>query len=209
MEGFRKWTRQKLLNEFGLKMMDELPSLTQWLEMKAEISGEEAQELEYLRAKLEKKVDIWNEQELIVKFIALLMDLVNFDTPHYQSYANRKLKAKIEDIELSGDVDFMIASGEFEPEAPYFCLREYKREQAAHKDPKGQLLAAMLAAQTINKNTSMPIYGAYVLGRNWFFLTLENRKYAISNSFTATKSEIHDIFKRLCAVRSLIDAQIS
>ncbi len=209
MEGFRKWTRQSLLDEFGLKMLDSLPSLTHWLALEAAIETSEATELEQLRVRLAKKVDIWNEQELIVKFIALLMDLVNFDTAYYQTYANRKLKARVDGKELSGEVDFMVASGEFEPKAPYFCLYEYKREQSPDKEPAGQLLAAMLAAQTLNTESDEPIYGAYVVGRNWFFVVLEGREYAISNSFTATKQEILDIFKALKSLRGMIAEQVA
>lgn len=42
-----------------------------------------------------------------------------------------------------------------------------------------------------------PIYGAYIRGRNWFFMALEGNNFAISEQFNATKNEIFDIFRIL------------
>ncbi len=157
-----------------------------------------------LREKLIKYVDIWNEQELIIKFISYIIGMVDYDTDVYKSFANRKLRAVIDGKEISGEVDLMIAEGEFEPQSPYFCLHEYKKERGADNDPLGQLLIAMIVARALNGDEK-PIYGAYVSGRNWFFLALIGNKYCISNEYVATRDDIFDILKIMKKLKILIN----
>ena len=118
------------------------------------------------------------------------------------------MRGFIKDIETNGEVDFMIASGEFEPKSPYFCLHEYKKEKNIDNDPLGQLLVAMMTAQSINKN-EFPIYGAYVTGRNWFFLTLIGTNYCISNEYVATRNDINDIYRIMKAMKVIIENMIN
>ena len=81
-----------------------------------------------------------------------------------------------------------------------------KKEKGADNDPLGQLLIAMLTASELNNNTQ-PLYGAYVAGRNWFFLTLKDNTYCISNEYVATRDDIYDIFKIIKALKTIITAQ--
>ena len=104
---------------------------------------------------------------------------------------------------VSGEVDLMVAGGAFEPKAPYFCLHEYKKEKGVDNDPLGQLLIAMMTAQAINKE-ELPVYGAYIFGRNWFFLTLIDKQYCISNEYVATRSDIFDILKIMKKLKIII-----
>ena len=156
-----------------------------------------------MQSRLKKNVDTRNEQELIIKFIALLIDKVDYDTTDFKSFANRKLKGEIDGELISGEVDLMLASGKFEPKEPYFCLHEYKKEKGADNDPLGQLIIAMMTAQELNNNQH-PIYGAYVMGRNWFFLTLQGRKYCISDEYVATRDDIRSIYKILKNLKIII-----
>jgi len=126
------------------------------------------------------------------------------DTDTYKSFANRKLSSIIDGKEIGGEVDLMIAGGEFEPKAPYFCLHEYKREKGVDNDPLGQLLIAMLTARALNGDGKV-MYGAYVFGRNWFFLTLTGQQYCISNEFVATRDDIYDIFKIMKKLKAIVE----
>jgi hypothetical protein len=207
MKTFRNWTRQELADEFDLKKKRECQILNDWLSFEVEVSDFDKQFLEKLRLNLEDAVDIWNEQELIIKFIAPLITSINYDTNLFKSFANRPLKGFIKDTETNGEVDFMIASGDFEPKSPYFCLQEYKKEKNIDNDPLGQLLVAMMTAQSINKN-EFPIYGAYVTGRNWFFLTLTGTDYCISNEYVATRNDINDIYRIMKAMKVIIEKMI-
>ncbi len=60
---------------------------------------------------------------------------------------------------------------------------------------------AMLVAQTIHQNQA-PIFGSYVLGRDWYFLILEAKNYSISRGFDATTEQIFDIYKILKALKN-------
>jgi len=203
MKSFRNWTRQDIADKFGLDVKSTCKDLESWLKTDGAITEEEEKELLRLQIKLKENVDNWNEQELIIKFIALLIDKVDYDSTEFKSFANRKLKGKIDGEEISGEVDLMVASGKFEPKEPYFCLHEYKKEKGADNDPLGQLIIAMMTAQELNENQH-PMYGAYVMGRNWFFLTLEGRKYCISDEYVATREDIFKIFEILKNLKGII-----
>lgn len=203
MKSFKYWTRQNIEDRFGLDIKEKCNSLDNWLSAKYNISEKEKKEMLRLQTKLKQNVDVWNEQELIIKFIALLIDKLDYDNENHKAFANRKLSAVIDGELVSGEVDLMIASGKFEPKKPYFCLHEYKKEKGTDNDPLGQLIIAMMAAQELNANNK-PIYGAYVMGRNWFFLTLENNQYCISEEYVATREDIFKIYYILKKLKEII-----
>ncbi len=207
MKSFRNWTRHDMAKKFALDTKPSCEDLNHWLSADLPITDDEVRELKRLQSKLRENADIWNEQELVMKFIALIVDKVDYDNGNYKSFANRRLSGKIDGEEVGGDVDFMIASGKYEPEEPYFCLHEYKKEKGVDNDPLGQLLIAMMTAQEINQN-QYSMYGAYVMGRNWFFLTLKDRKYCISDEFVATRDDIFQIFKILKQLKNIISNMI-
>lgn len=206
-KSFKYWTRQDIADKFGLDVNLHCPYLETWLSSAEALSETEKTELTRLRNKLKANVDLWNEQELIIKFIALLMDMVDYDTHKYKAFANRRLSGQIDGVTVAGEVDLMIAGGRYEPKAPYFCLHEFKKEQGVERDPYGQLLIAMMTAEALNK-TKHPIYGAFVMGRNWFFLTLKDRKYCISEEYVATREDIFSIYSTLKKLKVLISAMV-
>lgn len=106
----------------------------------------------------------------------------------------------------------MIASGFRDPEMPYFAFQrsdvsEYKRTLDPNGDPAGQCLAAMLAGQTLN-NDGLPLYGCYVVGDSWRFMTLENRTYATSPGYSATSDDLFDIFRILKALKQIVTERV-
>ncbi len=120
----------------------------------------------------------------------------------------RTLEVVINNITLKGRVDGVVASGIFEPETPYFCFHEYKQERAGSNDPIAQLLSAMLTAQHLNNNEK-PVYGCLVLSRNWFFLTLQDKEFCISNNYSAThEDELEDIFRILKHLKVIIEMKL-
>ena len=204
MKTFKYWTRQEIANTFGLSVKKECKELNDWLQSEEDISEDVKRDLVRLKGKLRDNVDSWNEQELIFQFIALLIDKVDYDNDLYKLFANRKLRGEIDGKPVSGEVDLMIASGQFEPQSPYFCLHEYKKEKGADNDPLGQLIIAMMTAQAVNDGTNI-IYGTYVMGRNWYFLTLKNNEYCISDAYLATRDDIFTIFKILKKLKGIIE----
>jgi hypothetical protein len=87
---------------------------------------------------------------------------------------------------------------------PYFAFAEYKRQRDPNGDPAGQALAAMLVGQTMNANQH-PVYGAFVAGRDWYFMVLDGKHYAISRGHNALQSEeLVDILRVLKALKAIV-----
>ena len=53
-----------------------------------------------------------------------------------------------------------------------------------------------------------PIYGLYIVGRQWRFMVLDKNEYAISKGFLADDNDIFDIYRILKGFRHLIDKLI-
>ena len=193
MSNFRDWTLQHLNKRFGLKQLATHQALTSWLETEAVIDDVERNIL----ARLSK--------ELIIKCIGGIISVVGLDGDNYSAFAERLLEATVDGEVLTGKPDLMLAAGTSEPEAPYFCLHEYKKSLENSGEPSGQCLAAMLAAQAKNP-TEQVIYGCYVLGRQWLFMVLVGKQYAISNAYLVTRNDIFDIARILRALKYKVEA---
>lgn len=205
---FRNSTLLLLEEKFGLILENTLPSLDDWLAVENEnLSENEKNSLLPFQSFLQEKVDDWNEQELSMHFIGPIFSLLRFSSKKYGSFAGRELTGIVGDVEFSGKPDEMIASGRLEPKIPYFFLQEYKQESDPSGDPRAQVLAAMLVAQTKNNN-NLPIYGGYVKGRMWYFMVLEGGNYAKSRAYDATEDDIFDIFKILKKLKTIIELRL-
>jgi hypothetical protein len=204
MKPFSKWTIAEVEDTFNLVIQKHHKCLNQWLTGTVIPTSEEEKLLEGFREKLQEQVWDWNEWELKGKFIFPLLLAVNFDEEHYKSFIEREISVDIDNDNLSGTVDFFVASGKRYPKHPYFFIHEYKKEHDSSGDPLGQVLIAMVAAQKLN-NDNQPIYGCYVMGRFWFFVVLENLEYSTSLAYDATKDEIRDIFSILKNAKGIIN----
>lgn len=208
---FSEWTKAKIEKIFEIKRTWKHLMLKHWEESakQVELSDFETASLQYLRTRLITRIDAWNEQETREQFIGPLLTLADFNTDSFNLFSEREIKGIIGDYDLSGKPDGIIASGIYEPEIPYFCFHEYKREIDPKGDPAGQCLIAMLVAQHLNKETdesyAKPLYGAYSLGRFWFFIVLYKKEYAISLGYDPThKAEIENLLRMLKQLKVLI-----
>lgn len=131
------------------------------------------------------------------------MLLAQLEEKLFKPFLQRPLHAVIHDIELTGKVDLMLATGKTVPRQPYFFFHEYKRKRGRNNDPLGQLLAEMIAAQTLNPPLQT-LYGCYVLGEDWYFVVLQDKKYAVSLAFDASKQDIFQIVAVLRQVKVYI-----
>ena len=207
-KSFKYWLTQELHETFGLVRLPLSPLLDAWLSATEPITEAEQTRLEQLRTNLLANADYWNEEELKVKFIGQLLDLVQLEGPAFRTFYDRPLTATVNTIRLYGTVDMVVATGFQIPTEPFFCIHEYKQEGRREGDPKGQLLAAMLVAQTLN-TPHHPVYGCYVLGRNWFFVVLTGSDYAISDAFVATQSDLKTIFQALRFIKRQIETWLT
>ncbi len=201
---FSECTISFLEKRFGLLETDGLESLSDWLSIDSVISEFQNQSLIFHQKELKFNIWNWNEQELSLHFIGPIISLSEFSTNAFNIFAQRNLTGIIDDLELSGKPDGIIAKGRREPEVPYFCFQEYKKELDPDGHPLPQVLGAMLVGQSLN-NVNQPMYGCYVIGKMWTFVVLEGKNYGTSESFDSTSDEIFIIFKILLNLKKIVE----
>ena len=206
---FKDWTLDKIDDAFGLNQVRRLPILEELLAFEYQADDYETR---YLSGLSENYIvlggDDWNEVELENKIISPIIVFSEISNQKYSYFLERELSITLNEYELSGRVDGMIASGYRNPKMPYFCMNEYKRQTDPNGDPKGQALIAMLVAQQLNGNDK-PIFGSYIIGRNWCFMALFGKEYAISKDFSCVDDEIFDIHRILKGLAVQIDKLIA
>lgn len=190
-----------LIETFGLqRLFKSTPLLDDWLSVTGELNPIDKAFIMESQEKLIENADSWNEEELKMSFISMVIFLARFSNT-IRTYYDREISAVINGINVNCKADMMLSKGIGELiKTPYFFLHEYKREKKYSGDPVGQMLGGMLVAQAKN-NDEKPIYGCYVQGRYWFFSTLEGNKYVVSKGFDA--SEMDDVLKVIFILRKL------
>lgn len=205
---FRQWTLAKVNKRFRLLRVAQHLLLDEWLAACFDMSDYDIHFLGKMQKHLANNIFSWNEQELSLHFIGPILSWVDFTTDYSNIFEERAFEAEIDGETISGAPDAIIASGKDEPEQPYFCLQEYKKETDPNGDPYGQCIVAMLAAQSLNEN-QLPIYGVIVVGENWRFVVLKGSEYAISSPYSATTNEVYDIYHKLVWLKNYVIAQVS
>ena len=206
MRSFKEWTLEELDTTFRLQVLDNSPVLEDWLTgtRQAQLSDFERQALHSFQILLHTHVYDWNETELAYNFIGPVMALADFSTKQFNFFAERAFSGTVDEIEMGGRPDGIIASGFRAPKQPYFCFQEYKKEKDPEGDPAAQALAAMLVAQELNQHR-LPVYGCYVKGEVWHFMTLQERGYCISDGYLATRqTDLYDISRILQVLKQII-----
>ncbi|MFN0202904.1 MAG: hypothetical protein ACKVTZ_15380 [Bacteroidia bacterium] len=194
-----------LARAFGLtRTFDAPPLLTSLWENTVVLKENEVALLEEVRKKLVKHADSWNEEELKMQFISMVIFLAQFNEP-ISIYYERDISETIQGKLVKSTVDMLLSKGLGELiETPYFFLHEYKREKKYSGDPVGQMLGGMLIGQAKNANEK-PVYGCYVQGRYWYFSVLTEKTYCISSGFDATdETKCKQIVGILRKVRDII-----
>ena len=183
------WTEGLIAKTFGLKhVLDGFQKLDNWLSVENDLDAPTIQELEKRRLTLRKRVDGWNEETLKMKFIAFILDMVDYDTDDLEGVFDAELKGTVQGQKLSVIADYALCSYTFDlKEQPYFYFHEYKPRKKT-KDPIAQLLVAMLIAQEKNEH-QRPLYGCAVVGELWYFMILDDKTYSISNGYVAANAD--------------------
>jgi hypothetical protein len=194
MKPFEKWLTQEVEMTFGLQEVKHPKVLTDWLASDEAITKKELERFDELRNRLLDKVSYWNEDELKLFFLGEFLSQIDFNhIGTYSAFSQRTIAADVLDLQqnkvtLRGRIEWLVATGKQIPMQPFFFLNEYKPHLKSQNDPKGQLLISMFATQQLNHENRV-LYGAYVLGKFWQFVTLDNTQYAESKSFDATDEE--------------------
>ena len=192
---------------FGVQQVWECALLDTWLSGEISISDADKNQIQKYQHRLIRGGRSWNEVELENKFISPLILSADIETDTIGYFLERPLSAVINDCELSGIVDGMIATGFREPELPLFCIHEYKRSTDNQGSPEAQVLAAMLVAREKNKH-ELPIYGLFVVGLVWNFVVLNGNDYCISRDFTASDDDIYHIVQVLRKLKEIIATEL-
>ncbi len=205
MKSFETWLYDDVETSFNIERKYDYQLLTDWLQATNKPNERQKESLDILKINILKNVLAWNEDELKMQFIAPILNVVNLTSDKYKPFSQRSLTLKTDNVETSGLVDFMIATGKSRPKEPFFFLHEYKSQHPSKKnDPLGQLLIAMVAAQLKNERPH-PVYGVLVEGSAWYFVILNGKEYAVSNLFDACNESIFQIFAILSKVKNYIE----
>ena len=199
-----------LIDTFGLeRLRPPQPNLEDWLSATGELNEDDEKLLNRVLIKLIDNADSWNEEELKMHFISMIILLADID-PAIRTYYDREISAEIEGHFVSSKVDMMLSKGIGELiKTPYFFLHEYKREKKYSGDPIGQMLGGMLIGQAKNNNDKF-VYGCYVQGRNWYFCLLDGKKYVISRGFDSSEmEEVHQIIFILRKINTIIKERLN
>jgi hypothetical protein len=206
-KSFETWEYEEVESYFNLKRVFELPELTNWQNsQKNDINESTKDFLKGIQKRLIVNADAWNEDEFKMFFIAPLLSQMPLEIDDFKPFTQRTLSAKFPelDLEVSGKVEFVIARGKQRPKQPYFFLHEYKQERRRENDPLGQLLISMVAARQNNEKKT-PLFGCYVMGRDWFFVVLEEYTYSVSLACDATKDhELYQIVAMLSEMPNIV-----
>ena len=213
---FRQCTVGMLDKMIGIRQSKNSDVLNEWIKLgkSIKLNTTERNILNLYQQTLISNLVSWNEQELALNFIGPVVALVQIgsDEKSYNLFAERAVSGILttingEEILFNGRPDTFVASGFREPEVPFFSFHEHKPEVEGDGDPVGQVLAAMLVGQAQNPDKSLPIYGCYVIGQNWYFLVLKDKNYTIASPFAATNKEVFDIFKTLKALKIIVEVR--
>jgi hypothetical protein len=208
-KSFEKWKAQEVEREFGVKrLFDEPFFLTDFLNNPLTINEIEKEKIEELRAQLNIMSDVWNEYDMSILFIGPLFNVIKSQQIEYRTFFNHTIKATIKNKEITGRIDGMLAKGRQIPEVPLFFIQEYKPESGPNGDPIGQLLVEMVTCQTLNDSFDEPLYGCYIIGRNWHFMVLQGNEYAVSNAYNASNESVFTIVGLLKKVKMLFEEKI-
>ncbi len=183
-----RWSEGMVMKTFGLKRIPEdFPILDRWMEVENDLTDAEKQLLEVRRKKLLINVSGWNEETLKMKFIALILDMVDYDTGEFQGVYEAEMSAIVQGIPLKVIADFTVAKVISDYiEHPYFYFHEYKPKKK-FRDPYAQIFLAMLIAQAQNMD-DQPIYGCIVMGELWHFVVMDGVKFCVSKGLNATET---------------------
>ncbi|TAE29608.1 MAG: hypothetical protein EAZ91_12115 [Cytophagales bacterium] len=191
------------LVHFDLPRLRSGAILDDWMQATGTLTEAEVQRLDKLYQKALRSGDGWNEEELKMKFISLILDLVDIeDSDKIVSFYERPMSAVLKGVKIAVICDCLLASaaGIATPRTPYFFLQEFKKQKGDSNDPEAQMLAAMLVAQDRNAD-GKPVYGAWLVGSIWNFTVLSGAEYFVSPKLDA--SDRHDLNRIVFILRQL------
>jgi hypothetical protein len=177
-----------VIDAFNIQVIIHCKHLIEWENAVGSITPSYQEVLEEARQDLFINRNQWNEEELKMNFISLVLRASHVEIPHkIKIFYERPLIGNIQGYDFSMICDCMIATPTAggRPKAPYFFLQEFKKGKGDRIDAEAQALIAMLLAQQENKD-KQALYGAWLIGENWSFTVLTGDEYCVSKQYVAT-----------------------
>ncbi len=207
---FRKATIEKLIEIVNIEQIDDDNKFREWFSYDYKFEKDEELFLENLIKSNKLSLKLYNEQTLTVKFIGSILNRIDFSHKEkgIKDWYAYSLNSLLNGHVLSGRPDFMVATGISYPRSPYFFFQEYKPSVEPTGHPEYQVLAAMLAALTINKTST--IKGCYIVGELWKFIILDkldngDYEYFVSKGFDCLDlDDLKSIYVNLQSVKDEI-----
>jgi hypothetical protein len=192
----KDWKEAELIQTFHLERIatHQTPLMAEWLRVEhPKFTVSESEIFEKIYQKAVEKIGGWSEEDLKMKFISFVLDLGDLtDDKNIVTFFDKQLKGIVEGISLSVKSDFMLAKGFMNIyQTPYFHFQEYKPQINPSGEPMAQLLEAFLIAQEQNSHNDIeiPLYGCEIIGKQWCFVTMEQKQYCISSIYDCTNRE--------------------
>ena len=167
MEKVNDYDVFEVIDTFNIEKVLNCLTLKNWTQVEGEFTPYEAQFIEQARQKLEIKWDEWNEEELKMNFISLVLFVAQVEVAKsIATFYERKLSGYVNKLVV--DCMFASTTNSGLPKMPYFFLQVQNNQcgdshQRNVAPPEGQMLAAMILAQEINQDNK-PIYGSWIQG---------------------------------------------
>ncbi len=149
-------------------------------------------------------LESYTEEEIKMKLIGPLVELVNYREAGLTEWYERAIAATIGGEELSGKADFILARGEKEPVPPFFMLQEFKPE-FSNANPEVQLIAEMLVSAKLGQQSI--VRGSYTNAGIFRFVELrqpagESPVYCVSRHYSAVHlPDLMDMFRFFSAIK--------
>ena len=208
-KAFDKWKAEEVQNEFHVTRLFQQPVfLSDFLANLPILNEAEKKAVDELQAQLLFMADVWNEYDMSILFVGPLFNIIKSQQIQYRTFFNHTLKGVLNNKEITGRIDGMLAKGRQIPQLPIFFIQEYKPESGPNGDPLGQLLIEMVTAQALNNESEQTVYGCYIIGRNWFFVVLKGKEYAVSDVYVATQNALYDIVGILKKVQTMFEKKL-
>ena len=203
---------------FGLNNVKKLRSLTDWMDYAPPpLTDRGLNSLQLALEQFGDRARFVSESDIKMKLLGPALVASGFDNKDFSTFGEILIRTTLTatdgtQLKVSGRPDLVVAMGELKASLPYFCMQEYKRQSGTKSDPQGQVLIEMLAARQVNLNEGNEldvIYGAFTLGRELNFLTLEKDTYALSKTYLLdVEQDLIDVTMRIRALKYIIGAMI-